>query len=44
MTKILQRIEGHYEVHEGPFSKAYVWHPAYVTLQRRSKSLTRGRS
>ena len=33
MTKILERIEGHYEVHEGPFSRAYVWHPAYVTLE-----------
>ncbi len=33
MTKILERIEGHYEVHEGPFSRAYTWHPAYVTLE-----------
>ncbi len=33
MSKILERIEGHYEVHEGPFSRAYVWHPAYVTLE-----------
>jgi hypothetical protein len=33
MTKILERVEGHYEVHEGPFSRAYVWHPAYVTLE-----------
>jgi hypothetical protein len=33
MTKILERIEGHYEVDEGPFSRAYVWHPAYVTLE-----------
>jgi hypothetical protein len=32
-SKILERIEGHYEVHEGPFSRAYVWHPAYVTLE-----------
>ena len=33
MYKILERIEGHYEVHEGPFSRAYVLHPAYVTLE-----------
>ena len=33
MTKILEHIEGHYEVHEGPFSRAYTWHPASVTLQ-----------
>ncbi len=33
MTKILERIEGHYEVHEGPFSRAYTWHPASVTLE-----------
>ena len=33
MTKILERIEGHYEVHEGPFSRAYTWHPTSVTLE-----------
>ena len=33
MTKIVDRVEGHYEVHEGPFSRAYKWHPAYVTLE-----------
>ena len=33
MTKILERIEGHYEVHEGPFSRTYTWHPAYLTLE-----------
>ena len=33
MTKILERIEGHYEVHEEPFSLAYTWHPASVTLE-----------
>jgi len=33
MTKIVERVEGHYEVHEGPFSRAYKWHPAYVTLE-----------
>lgn len=33
MTKIIVRIEGHYEVHEAPFSRSYEWHPAYVTLE-----------
>ncbi len=33
MSKIIESVEGHYEVHEGPFSRAYVWHPAYVTLE-----------
>lgn len=32
MTKISVRIEGHYEVHEAPFSRSYEWHPASVTL------------
>ncbi len=33
MTKITVRVEGHYEVHEAPFSRTYEWHPAYVTLE-----------
>jgi hypothetical protein len=33
ITKILERADGHYEVHEGPFSRAYDWHPACVTLE-----------
>ena len=33
MTKITVRAEGHYEVHEAPFSRTYEWHPAYVTLE-----------
>ena len=33
MTKIIGRVEGHYEVHEAPFSRTYEWHPAYVTLE-----------
>lgn len=33
MTKIMVRIEGHYEVHEAPFSRTYEWHPAYVALE-----------
>lgn len=32
MAKIVARIEGHYEVHEAPFSRSYVWHPTCVTL------------
>jgi hypothetical protein len=33
MTKIVVRIEGHYEVQEAPFSRSYDWHPALVTLE-----------
>ena len=33
MTKIVVRIEGHYEVHEAPFSRSYDWRPALVTLE-----------
>ena len=33
MTKIVERVEGHYEVYESPFSRTYEWHPAYVTLE-----------
>jgi hypothetical protein len=33
MTKISVRIEGHYEVKEGPFSRSYEWHPACVVLE-----------
>lgn len=32
MTKITVHVEGHYEVHETPFSRAYEWHPASTTL------------
>ena len=33
MTKISVRIEGHYEVKEGPFSRAYEWQPGCVVLE-----------
>ena len=33
MTKIIVRVEGHYEVHETPFSRAYDWYPACVVLE-----------
>ena len=33
MTKITVRVEGHYEVDENPFGRAYEWHPAYLTLK-----------
>ena len=33
MTKIVERVEGHYEVSESPFIRNYEWHPAYVTLE-----------
>ena len=32
MTRITVRVEGHYEVHEAPFSRSYKWHPSAVTL------------
>jgi hypothetical protein len=32
MTRVTVRIEGHYEVHEAPFSRSYEWHPASLTL------------
>ena len=32
MTRVTVRTEGHYEVHEAPFSRSYEWHPASVTL------------
>src|SRR5215203_836164 len=32
MMKITERVEGHYEVHETPFARAYIWYPASVTL------------
>src|SRR5215217_572573 len=33
MTKIIVRTEGHYEVHEDPFSRAYEWYPACVIFE-----------
>src|SRR3982751_5921456 len=33
MTRISVRVEGHYEVHESPFARAYEWHPAYMILE-----------
>ncbi len=33
MTKVIVRTEGHYEVHETPFSRAYEWYPACVILE-----------
>lgn len=32
MTRITVRVEGHYEIHEAPFSRSYEWHPVSVTL------------
>ena len=32
MTRITVRVEGHYEVHQAPFSRSYKWHPSAVTL------------
>ena len=33
MTRIIERVEAHYESHEVPFGKTYEWHPGYVVLQ-----------
>ena len=33
MSKFVVRTEGHYEVHETPFSRAYDWYPASVILE-----------
>jgi hypothetical protein len=33
MTRIIERVEAHYESREVPFGKTYEWHPAYVTLE-----------
>ena len=33
MTRIIVRVEGHYETQEVPFARSYDWHPAYVTLE-----------
>jgi hypothetical protein len=32
MTRITGKVEGHYEVHEAPFSRSYEWHPSSVSL------------
>ena len=33
MTRIIERVEAHYESREVPFGKTYEWHPAYVALE-----------
>src|SRR5918998_5233817 len=33
MRLITVRVEGHYEVYETPFARAYEWHPTYTTLE-----------
>lgn len=33
MTRITVRVEGHYEVRQDPFARAYEWHPAHVILE-----------
>ncbi len=32
MTRVIERGEAHYEIHEVPFGRSYEWHPAYVIL------------
>jgi hypothetical protein len=33
MTRIIERVEAHYETREVPFGKIYEWHPGYVALE-----------
>lgn len=33
MTRIIERVETHYESREVTFGKIYEWHPGYVTLE-----------
>jgi hypothetical protein len=33
MTRIIKRVEAHYEAHEVPFGCTYEWHPAYTALE-----------
>jgi hypothetical protein len=33
VTRIIERVEAHYESREVPFGKTYEWHPGYVALE-----------
>ena len=33
MTRIIERVEAHYEVQEVPFGCTYEWQPAYTALE-----------
>jgi hypothetical protein len=33
MTRIIERVEAHYESREVPFGKTYEWHPGHVALE-----------
>ena len=33
MTRIIERVEAHYEAHEVPSGCTYEWHPAYTALE-----------
>jgi hypothetical protein len=33
MTRIIERVEAHYESREVPFGKTYEWQPGYVALE-----------
>ncbi len=33
MTRIIERVEAHYESREVPFGKTCEWHPGYVALE-----------
>jgi hypothetical protein len=33
MTRIIERVEAHYESREVPFGKTYEWHLGYVVLE-----------
>ena len=33
MTRIIERVEAHYEALEGPFGYTYEWHPVVTALE-----------
>src|SRR5918998_2801240 len=33
MTRIIEDIEAHYETHEVPFGRSYVWHPEHIIVE-----------
>ncbi len=33
MTRIIERYEAHYEVHEVPFGRTYHWYPTYIIIE-----------
>ncbi|AHY47370.1 Hypothetical Protein RradSPS_2087 [Rubrobacter radiotolerans] len=33
MVTVVELVEGHYEVHESPYARSYVWCPGCVTVE-----------